>query len=379
MLFSFIVPYRNRETARVENCLQSIHHQSLKDFEVIFVDYGSDLDRQAEIASVCSQFPSLKYFYFDTRYQFWSRSHAINLGIQRVCGKFLVIVDIDLIYPTHFLELLASKIDENTFVQYQCYYVPENQQDYKNLDFKKSYPYKVSSVVFAAGLISVPMQKMQEIGGYDEYFKVWGVEDMDLKKRLESSKAKQVILSIEEAATFHQWHLVAYNADLMPALWLSAMEKYAKRKLPSPLPYLQREFSTTRPALEILQTIDNEHNNNKNFTFEYPTLQALGKFAQVFFNLETGDYITVNQGFKSISAVEKSRLAGAFSQVNRLLERFKISYRMTELHTFETEIVNFSNVRDFIFYFIADNQDFIQDYAFDVNYPESIKCVLIRK
>lgn len=142
----------------------------------------------------------------------------------------MVIVDIDLIYPPHFVDLLKNKIDENSFVQYQCYYMPENQQDYLNLDFSLTYPYKVSSTEFAAGLIAVPKAKMYEIGGYDEYFKVWGVEDIDLKKRLLALGMQGKVLSINEVPTFHQWHAPASNEDLMPALWLKAMEKYAKEK-----------------------------------------------------------------------------------------------------------------------------------------------------
>jgi glycosyltransferase involved in cell wall biosynthesis len=379
MRFSWIVPYRNREIDRVQNCLQSIQKQDFTDFEIIFIDYGSNLDIQKEIEQLCAQFPSLHYFYFNTQKQFWSRSHALNLGIQRAKGEFLAVVDVDLIYPPYFLDRLSLKIDTHTFVQYQCYYLPENQQDYQNLDFLKTYPYKVSSVQFAAGLIAVPADKMKEIGGYDEYFKVWGVEDMDLKKRLESLPLKQAVLAIEEAPTFHQWHPSAFNADQMPALWLSAMEKYAKRKAASPLPYLNNEFKLARTSLSILHDIDNQENKEKYFYFEYPTLQAFGKFAQAFYSLKSGEYLIVNQRFESIKASEKSKLAGVFSKMNQWLEQLKISYRITELQTFETEMVNFVNVRDFLFYFIADNQSFIQDYAFDITYPTQIKCVLIKQ
>ncbi|SFE77280.1 glycosyltransferase family 2 protein [Thermoflexibacter ruber] len=378
--FSFIVPYRNRDSIRVKNCLQSIQNQNFADFEVIFIDYGSDLAIQQATEKLCGTFPKVKYYFFDTQYQFWSRSHAINLGILQAQGQFLVIVDIDLIYPPNFTDLLKNKIDENSFVQYQCYYLPENQQNCQNLDFSKTYPYKVSSTEFAAGLIAMPKEKMHEIGGYDEYFKVWGVEDMDLKKRLLAAGVQGKILSINEAPTFHQWHASASNEDLMPALWLKAMEKYAKEKIVSPLPYLKKlidnqEFNEQRVALKLLKA----GNFSYAFAFEYPTLQSFVKFSQAFFSLQKGEHISVNQEFTPIKVQEKSRLGHLFSTINQLLEKTKISYRITELFTFETEAVNFINVRDFLFYFIAENQNYIADYAFETTYHKQIRCVLVKK
>ncbi|GAB4474400.1 MAG: hypothetical protein OHK0057_21020 [Thermoflexibacter sp.] len=378
--FSFIVPYRNRDSIRVKNCLQSIHNQHFADFEIIFVDYGSDLAVQQATEKLCSTFPKVKYYFFDTRYQLWSRSHALNLGVLQAQGQFLVIVDVDLIYPPNFADLLKNKIDENSFVQYQCYYIPENQQNYQNLDFSKTYPYKVSSTEFAAGLIAMPKEKMHEIGGYDEYFKVWGVEDMDLKKRLLAAGVQGKILSISEAPTFHQWHASASNEDLMPTLWLKAMEKYAKEKIASPLPYLKnfadnQKFNEQRVALKLLKS----GNFSCFFAFEYPTLLSFIKFSQAFFALQKGEHISVNQEFTAIKVQEKSRLGHLFSTINQFLEKTKISYRITELFTFETEAVNFINVRDFLFYFIAENQNYIADYAFETTYPKQIRCVLVKK
>ncbi len=380
-VFSFIVPYRNRDTIRVRNCLQSIHNQSFNNFEIIFIDYGSDLIIQKEIEKLCGEFPQVKYYFFNTQYQMWSRAHALNLGILQAKGRFLVIVDIDLIYSPKFTDLLKKKIDDNTFVQYQCYYMPEKQQDYQNLDFSKTYPYKVSSTEFAAGLIAIPIEKMYAIGGYDEYFKVWGVEDMDLKKRLLAAGMQSKVLSIDEAPTFHQWHASASDENLMPALWLSAMEKYAKEKVTSsPLPHLRKpidsqKFNEQRAALKLLESV----NLSPAFTFEYPTLQSFVKFAQAFFSLQKGEYIVVNQEFKTIQVQEKARLGNLFLKINQLLAKTKISYRITELFTFETEVVNFTNVRDFLFYFIAENQNYLADYAFETVYNKKIRCILVRK
>lgn len=374
MIFSFIIPYRNRELIRVKNCLESIQNQVFKDFEIIFIDYGSDLEIRTSIESLCKQFAQLKYFYFDTRYQFWSRSHALNLGIQKAEGNFLVVVDIDLLYSPTFLDSLKAKIDKNSFVQYQCYYLPEHITDYEKLDFQKPYPYPVSSTNMAAGLIAFPKEKIEEIGGFDEYFKVWGVEDIDLKKRLQNINLIGKVLSINESATFHQWHPSASQEDSMPALWLTAMEKYAKNKSLTPLPYLGKQVNFQRPALDLMFS----KQEDSYFTFEYPTLQSFVKFSQLFYSLNAGDFIIVNQSFTIIKTNEKSRLGKLFSKTNHLLEKFRVSYRVAELFTFETELVNFINIRDFLFYFIAENEDYIADYAFDNVHLQQIKCILVK-
>jgi glycosyltransferase involved in cell wall biosynthesis len=381
MIFSFIVPYRNREIERVKRCLQSLKNQQIDDdFEIIVADYGSDTASQA-IQTVCLEL-GIIYVYYNSQRQFWSRAHAINVGIQKAKGQYLIVVDVDLIYPPYFAAVMQQKINESSFIQYQCYYLPDKVSDYDHLSFDNTHDYPVNSIAESGGLIAVPRRAMYEIGGFDEYFKVWGVEDMDLKKRLRKIGLTQKILSIEEAPTFHQWHPPASTEDLMPALWLKAMEKYHKRKTDFKVPYLSQplRLPVQRPALTIFENMDAAIADGAvSFTFEYPTLQAYVHFSKTFYALPSGAVLIVRQKFEPIQTNEKARLAGIFQKINRLLERLSISYRITEYATFETELVTFMNVRDFLFYFIADNQDYIADYAFDTVFQQKIECVLIKK
>lgn len=381
MFLSFIIPYRNRETERVIRCLQSLQNQKTdSDFEIVLSDYGSDEAEQKAIETICRNL-GVTYIYYNSRRQFWSRAHAVNVGITAASGQYLVIVDIDLIYPPHFAAAMLQKIDEQSFVQYQCYYLPPEISDYERLAFDKSYPYPVNSISESGGLIAVPRHAMYEIGGFDEYFKVWGVEDMDLKKRLRKIGLTRKVLSIQEAPTFHQWHPPASTEELMPALWLKAMEKYEKRKTEVKVPYLNRPWQEPqRPALAIFENIDAAlANGATSFVFEYPTLQSYIAFAKTFYNLPAGAALIVRQTFEPIQTAADARLAGLFRTVNRLLEKLSISYRITEYRTFETEWVTFANVRDFLFYFIADQQESIADYAFETEFERSVQCVIIKK
>lgn len=381
MFLSFIIPYRNRETERVIRCLQSLQNQKTdSEFEIVLADYGSDEAEQKAIETICRNL-GVTYIYYNSRRQFWSRAHAVNIGITAASGQYLVIVDIDLIYPPHFAAAMLQKIDEQSFVQYQCYYLPPEVSDYERLDFDKSYPYPVNSISESGGLIAVPRHAMYEIGGFDEYFKVWGVEDMDLKKRLRKIGLTRKVLSIEEAPTFHQWHPPASTEELMPVLWLKAMEKYEKRKTEVKVPYLNHPLQKLqRPALAVFEQPDAALANGAvAFTFEYPTLQSYIDFAKTFYALPSGAMLIVRQTFEPIQASPNAKLAGLFRLANRLLERLSVSYRVTEYFTFETELVKFINARDFLFYFIADNQESIADYAFETAFERSIQCVLIKK
>lgn len=373
MLFSFIVPYRNREASRVRNCLQSIENQSFQDFEIIFTDYGSDLPQKQVIESLCKEFEKVHYFYYDSRYQFWSRSHAINLGVQRAKGTYLIIVDIDLIYSPDFAEKLSAIVEENVFVQYQCYLVPENMTNYESLDFQKEYPFRHSRMDTGAGLIIIPKKIILELGGYDEYFCVWGVEDMDMKNRLQASGITNKFMTLEAVKNFHQWHAPANQEELMPALWMVAMENYAKKQS-----NFSREIPTKVNANER-KVIDLATENKliPNFEFTTPIMQSFSLFQRKFEQLNDNDVLYISQSFQEIRISKKSKLGVIFLKINLLLEKLKLSYRITELAQFETELINFIVVRDFLFYFIVENRDRIKDYFFFTD-KKFIKVILIK-
>lgn len=62
---SIVIGFRNRELARVKNALDSLANQSLKDFELIFIDYGSDESIAQETRTVVGSYNFAKYYYSD--------------------------------------------------------------------------------------------------------------------------------------------------------------------------------------------------------------------------------------------------------------------------------------------------------------------------
>lgn len=105
--FSFIVPYRNRDTKIAKRCLLSLQNQKLiqknnADYEVIFIDYGSDKIISDELEDFCTDLDKVNYVFNKVRGIFWSRSASINNGIYLAKGQYCIIADVDMIYSPNF-------------------------------------------------------------------------------------------------------------------------------------------------------------------------------------------------------------------------------------------------------------------------------------
>ncbi len=86
MKLSIILCVYNTKIEYVEQCLDSVFSSTAKDFEVIFVDDGSDVD----YSSVCEKHP-IKYLKTENR----GLLRARLLGIEAACGKYVAFVDSD--------------------------------------------------------------------------------------------------------------------------------------------------------------------------------------------------------------------------------------------------------------------------------------------
>ena len=125
MKISIIIGFRNRDIQRVKYALDSLAVQSLKDFELIFIDYGSDIPLAKQVEALFGEYDFVKYYYSDSRGRFWNRAHAVNTGFRFSAGEKIFISDIDIIYHPDFLKSIAAFNLENTFYTFSCYYLPE--------------------------------------------------------------------------------------------------------------------------------------------------------------------------------------------------------------------------------------------------------------
>jgi GT2 family glycosyltransferase len=377
-MFSFIVLYRNREIERVKRCLQSIVNQTNKDFEIIFLDYGSEPNQSEMVAAYCQNLPLIRYVYAPTQGWFWCRSHALNLGVAAATQPYVIIVDIDIVYCPHFVAYLAAKVNQTTYFNYACYYLPQDFTDYAGLDYQRSYPYTVSDFS-GTGLLIAPTKVLEEVGGFDTIFKIWGFEDRDIFHRLEDKGLQNIRISITDLPTFHQWHHSANQIEAMPKSWLDFMRKCweQKPKGVAPHPHPEQLFDlVSRPALQLVQ---GQKNVNQHFIFSYPLTRSYLEFVHLFSLLQSGQSLQIKQSFQAIPPQAPSVTARVFRKVNKLFEKINISYRVTELLVAETELITFFQVRDFLFYFLYSFENQIADYYWKQQQVETIEFIVVKK
>ena len=140
-LFSIIIPCYNGASS-VERTLLSVSHQTVKDFEVIIVNDGSeDLSLQL-IKNFISK--DLRFKLINLT-QNQGLSNARNLGLNYACGKYICFLDADDWWPNDKLEVFKkyfnkgydflysdyTRVNEKT--QKETYVKVKNEIKYENL------------------------------------------------------------------------------------------------------------------------------------------------------------------------------------------------------------------------------------------------------
>ena len=107
MKYSVIVPVYNRPD-EVDELLESLSNQTLRDFEVIIVEDGS----VKSCKDVCDKYAdilALHYYYKENSGPGQSR----NYGAERAKSDYLIILDSDVVLPTNYLQAVDNSIQES--------------------------------------------------------------------------------------------------------------------------------------------------------------------------------------------------------------------------------------------------------------------------
>lgn len=107
MLYSVIIPVYNRPN-EVNELLQSLTHQSFKDFEVLIIEDGSQQTCE-HVVRRYEQNLSLRYFQKVNSGQGFSR----NFGFEKAKGDYFVVFDSDCLIPAHYFETVRSFLQKN--------------------------------------------------------------------------------------------------------------------------------------------------------------------------------------------------------------------------------------------------------------------------
>jgi glycosyltransferase involved in cell wall biosynthesis len=105
--YSVIIPIYNRPE-EIKELLESLTHQSFKNFEIIIVEDGSTL----KCKDICESFSSqldIRYFYKENSGQGFSR----NFGFEKAKGDYYIVFDSDCIIPADYFEIVDDFLNQN--------------------------------------------------------------------------------------------------------------------------------------------------------------------------------------------------------------------------------------------------------------------------
>ncbi|GGG53091.1 hypothetical protein GCM10010976_25190 [Bizionia arctica] len=174
--------------------------QENKNFEVLFIDYGSEIEISNQVASFLEAYPFVTYIYTSSEGKPWNRSKAINIGIKLAETDFILSADIDMIFHPSFNGMLTTLSDKSKVTFFKVGYLSE-KETFANHEFK---PESVSNQR-AKGISLYPKPALMSINGFDEFFNCWGSEDEDVIDRLVLNGVSKDFYS-EDILVFHQYH-----------------------------------------------------------------------------------------------------------------------------------------------------------------------------
>lgn len=202
--FSIIVPVYNR-IDEVHDLLESLTHQTNKDFEIILVEDGST-DPCEKVVEQFSSNLDVQYYYKSNE----GRSIARNYGIERARGEYFIFFDSDCVIPPQYFEALSTQLKKNYT---DCFGGPDSAHD-SFTDVQKAINYSMTSFLTTGGIRGgkVQMEKFvprsfnmgysrkvwKKIGGFREMFS----EDIDMSTRVR--QAGFSIQLIREAYVYHK-------------------------------------------------------------------------------------------------------------------------------------------------------------------------------
>src|SRR5215204_1188495 len=108
MTITILYTFRNRDTRRIKNSLDSLAKQSVQNFNVIFVDYGSNDVVSSEIRVLLNQYDFVTYIYLFTQEQPWNKCKALNYAIRNLESDYCFTADADMIFHSKFTRILEK-------------------------------------------------------------------------------------------------------------------------------------------------------------------------------------------------------------------------------------------------------------------------------
>lgn len=256
MFVSVVIPYYNREK-EIKNLLISLERQTNKSFEVIIINDGS-ADIRYQIEAQCFNL-KIEYIY-TVRTEFSGRSRARNIGIEKSKGELIVFLDADQIVKEDFIEKYINafeKSGDDEILQFSTRKKLNCEIDLMETgidevdcveDTRKSLFSEYRDLNAIQGIwylvyshnIAIKKRELIRYGGFDESFKGWGLEDVELAYRMKSKGVK--IYYNQETESYNQYRTSIENDYEKYTQWKRNLKRFYEIH-PEPEIALQEIFS----------------------------------------------------------------------------------------------------------------------------------------
>lgn len=215
---SVVIGIKNRIDYRITNTLISLRHQTYNKslIQIILVDYGSEKKYIKEYQHLCRKY-QCKYIRVPLQNE-WSRAHCLNIGIKHAVGKYILTSDADIIFEDNYIETAIEALKKDPKQVVYCKMLDLKKDClYEEIDIRKDYPSLKKKAIYRGELLdNINFNYGQSINlslnafyysikGYDEFYKAWGSEDIDLINRFKNLGLKTLDLS-DKTSYLHQWH-----------------------------------------------------------------------------------------------------------------------------------------------------------------------------
>lgn len=247
-----IYSVRDREIDRLNLSVKSLVANSSVGFKVLVVDYGSRENVARELAKTCKD-NGWQLVRTETGGWPWSRSRALNLGVMSSDTKLIVTTDIDMIFMTDVLGEAVRAHKPGVVIHCKPWWLDEGG------DIEGAWLGDENQI---GGFQLMSKSDFIGVRGFNEKILYWGLEDLELEKRIHQQGFETKWLS-EENRMYHMWHPTDYGIlDGRPkSSWLDSTRELMSSEL---IPFDQTGFGASvpiesRPILEMLKRDEVPH------------------------------------------------------------------------------------------------------------------------
>jgi glycosyltransferase involved in cell wall biosynthesis len=192
---SVVIPAHNRK-AILGKVLASLSSQDLprEQFEIIVIDDGSTDGTGEMIETMINSDGYFVYHYQERK----GPAGARNQGIKMARGRLIIFIDSDLVVCPEFVRMhINAHTEDNVIVHGPVIHTTDfdnpTSENYKITDIARAF--------FATGNVSIRRDALIAAGLFDEDFKEYGWEDLEMGVRLR--KLNMVAVKCPEAKGYH--------------------------------------------------------------------------------------------------------------------------------------------------------------------------------